>query len=168
VPPPVEPLRQGRSQKFVLNVAWNWAGVAVSLIIGFVLSPYLFRKLGPEGYGIWALTFSLIEYYWLLDLGIRSSIAKFVAHHWALHEPPEISRVVSTAVTYSCIVAALMLGLVALAASRIERESALAYATPPAGPDSISSSGRSIAEATPITPPLRKCCGMMMLFIPAA
>src|SRR5579871_985081 len=115
-----EPMTQGRSQRFVLSVIWNWAAVAVSLITGFVLSPYLFRRLGPEGYGIWALTFSLIEYYWLLDLGIRSSIAKFVAHHWALHEPEEISKVISTACTYSFFVAVLMLGLVVLAASRIE------------------------------------------------
>jgi O-antigen/teichoic acid export membrane protein len=80
----------------------------------------LFRKLGPEGYGIWALTFSLIEYYWLLDLGIRSSIAKFVAHHWTLDEPEEISKVISTACTYSLFVAVLMMGVVVLAAARIE------------------------------------------------
>jgi len=117
---PIDPVVEGRSQRFVSNVLWNWAAVAISLITGFVLSPYLFRKLGPEGYGIWALTFSLIEYYWLLDLGVRSATAKFVAHYWATHEPAKLSEVVSTAFSYACLVAIVMFALVAIAAPRIE------------------------------------------------
>jgi len=117
---PLAPLAQGRSQRFVVNVLWNWAAVAVSLITGFVLSPYLFRKLGPEAYGVWALTFSLIEYYWLLDLGIRSATAKFVAHHWATGEAAKVSEVVSTAFSYACLMAVLVFAVVWLAAPRIE------------------------------------------------
>jgi len=117
---PPEPIPQGRSEKFVRSVVWNWAGVSISLITGFLLSPYLFRRLGPEGYGIWALCFSLVEYYWLLDLGVRSATAKFVAHYWTTREPIQVSGVMSTAVTYSCLIAIVMLGLVALTASRIE------------------------------------------------
>ena len=116
----VEPLTQGRSERFFRSVIWNWAGVSISLITGFLLSPYLFRSLGPEGYGIWALAFSLIEYYWLLDLGVRSATAKFVAHHWTTGESEQVSEIMSTAVSYSCLIAAFMLAMVALAASRIE------------------------------------------------
>lgn len=111
---------KGRSEIFVRSVVWNWAGVSISLITGFLLSPYLFRKLGPEGYGIWALSFSLIEYYWLLDLGMRSATGKFVAHYWTTGESSQLSEIMSTAVGYSCLIAVLMLGLVALAAARIE------------------------------------------------
>lgn len=114
------PVAQGRSEKFVRSVVWNWAGVAISLITGFLLSPYLFRKLGPEGYGIWALCFSLIEYYWLLDLGVRSATAKFVAHYWTTGDSAKVSEVLSTAVTYSLLIAAVMLALIAAAASGIE------------------------------------------------
>jgi O-antigen/teichoic acid export membrane protein len=117
---PVEPSPKGRTERFVLNVAWNWAGVAISLITGFLLSPYLFRKLGPEGYGIWALSFSLVEYYWLLDLGVRSATAKYVAHYWATEEPRKVSEVMSTAVFYSSLMALFILGLVALAAPYME------------------------------------------------
>jgi O-antigen/teichoic acid export membrane protein len=117
---PVEPSPKGRTERFVHNVVWNWAGVAISLITAFLLSPLLFRKLGPEGYGIWSLSFSLVEYYWLLDLGVRSATAKYVAHYWATEEPRKVSEVMSTAVSYSCLIAALMLGLVALAAPYME------------------------------------------------
>ena len=72
-----------RSRRFVNNVLWNWLGTAVSLFIGFVLSPYLILKLGADGYGVWAITFSLVEYYWFFDLGFRSATVKFVAHYSA-------------------------------------------------------------------------------------
>ena len=119
-PAPVAQIPKGRSEKFVQSVVWNWAGVSINLITGFLLSPYLFRKLGPEGYGLWALSFSLIEYYWLLDFGVRSATAKFVAHYWTTGEPAQVSEIMSTAVSYSSLVAAFMLGIVALAAPRIE------------------------------------------------
>ncbi len=117
---PVEPSPKGRAERFVLNVAWNWAGVSISLISGFLLSPFLFRRLGPEGYGIWALLFSLVEYYWLFDLGVRSATNKYVAHYWATDEPHKISEVMSTAVWYSCLTAVLMLGAISLAAPYME------------------------------------------------
>src|SRR5580704_14006505 len=119
-PAPVEPIATGRGERFVRSVIWNWAGVSISLITGFLLSPYLFRKLGPEGYGIWALSFSLIEYYWLLDLGMRSATGKFVAHYWTTGESAQLSEIMSTAVSYSCLIAVFMLGAVALAAPGIE------------------------------------------------
>ena len=104
-----------------MSAAWSGTGPdAISLITGFLLSPYLFRKLGPEGYGIWALCFSLIEYYWLLDLGVRSATAKFVAHYWTTGDSAKVSEVMSTAATYSLLIAALMLALIAAAASGIE------------------------------------------------
>lgn len=113
-------MTQGRSERFVRSVIWNWAGVSISLITGFLLSPYLFRRLGPEGYGIWALAFSLIEYYWLLDLGVRSATAKFVAHHWTTGESERVSEIMSTAVAYSCLIAVFMVAIVTLAAGSIE------------------------------------------------
>ena len=116
----VEPLRRSRGTRFVVNVIWNWAAVAISLATGFLLSPYLIRKLGPEGYGIWALSFSLVEYYWLLDLGFRSATVKFVAHYTATEEPAKVAEVISTAFVYACIAAALILTTVTLASPHIQ------------------------------------------------
>jgi O-antigen/teichoic acid export membrane protein len=39
-----------RGDRFVFSLLWNWVGVAASLFAGILLSPYLIRKLGPEGY----------------------------------------------------------------------------------------------------------------------
>src|SRR5580658_915521 len=72
-PPLDSPTPQPRWH-FLHNVLWSWLAVIANLIIGFVLTPYVIRKLGSEGYGIWTLLFSLISYYGLLDLGMRSAV----------------------------------------------------------------------------------------------
>jgi O-antigen/teichoic acid export membrane protein len=104
-----------------MNVAWNWIGVGVSIIGGLVLSPYLIHKLGAEGYGVWALCFSLVESYWFLDLGFRSATVKFVAHYWAREEYDKVSEVVNTGITYAGATAALMFLVVSFGARYVDR-----------------------------------------------
>ncbi len=98
-----------RAKRFAVNVLWNWLGVLVSLSSGVLLSPYLIRKLGTEGYGIWALAFSIIQYYWLLDLGFRSATVKFVAHYSATGETGRIREVLNTGLVYSTIIALVIM-----------------------------------------------------------
>jgi O-antigen/teichoic acid export membrane protein len=97
---------QRRGERFVVNLLWNWMGVAAGLFTGLLLSPYLIKKLGPEAYGIWALSFALVEYYGFLDLGFRSATVKYVAHYWALDEPVAMSQIVNTALVYAGLISA--------------------------------------------------------------
>ena len=106
----IHPRPQDRSRRFVENVLWNWLGTGVSLFIGFVLSPYLILKLGADGYGVWAITFSLVEYCWFFDLGFRSATVKFVAHYSAKDDARNVGAVISTALVYSSIAGALVMG----------------------------------------------------------
>ena len=91
------------------NVLWSWTGVVASIFTGFWLSPYIIRKLGNEGYGVWALAFSFLEYYWLLDLGFRSATLKYSAHYRATGEDDKVNEVVNTGVAYSAMTAALLI-----------------------------------------------------------
>jgi O-antigen/teichoic acid export membrane protein len=109
-------VRPDRSQRFVLNVMWNWLGTIVSLFIGFILSPYLIVKLGADGYGVWAITFSLVEYYWFFDFGFRAATVKFVAHYSATNDPESVRAVISTVLVFSSIAGgAILFGVSALA-----------------------------------------------------
>ncbi len=90
-----------RGKRFVLNVFWNWLGVGASIISGLVVSPYMINKLGPEGYGVYALSFLLVEYYWFLDLGFRGATVKYVAHYWARREFDKVSEVVNTGIAFA-------------------------------------------------------------------
>lgn len=96
-------------------------GTGTSLFIGLLLSPYLIRKLGADGYGVWAITFSLVEYYWFFDLGFRSATVKYVAHYSATNEPDQVRGVISTAFVYSAAAGVVILGFAMALGGRAER-----------------------------------------------
>ena len=79
------------------NIFSNWAGYAVTAVIGFLLSPFIVHSLGATGYGLWTLVLSLTGYFGLLDLGIRSSVGRFVARYLALDDHHSANRILSTA-----------------------------------------------------------------------
>ncbi len=112
---------EGRGRRFVRNVLWNWMGAGVSLFIGLALSPYLIRKLGADGYGVWAIAFSLVEYYWFFDLGFRSATVKYVAHYSATGQADDVRSVISTALVYSSVAGAGVLAAAIALAKYVER-----------------------------------------------
>jgi O-antigen/teichoic acid export membrane protein len=106
---PPEPV--SRSHRFAANVLWTSLGAAANLVSAFVLSPYVIRKLGAGGYGLWTLAFSFLGYYSLLDFGIRSAIVYFIALHRARGETSRINEILSTATAYYTLAAALPVGI---------------------------------------------------------
>ena len=90
--------------QILTNVGSSWFALSVNVLVGIFLSPYILHRLGDVAFGLWVLIFSVTGYYGLFDLGIRSSIVRYVAKYSANEERKELNRLVSTAmVTYSCI-----------------------------------------------------------------
>jgi O-antigen/teichoic acid export membrane protein len=100
-----------KSKRFLVNVLWSWSGVATNLAVALLLNPYMIRKLGPERYGIWALIFTVIDYFWFFDLGLNSAVATFCARYWANKETAKINEVVNTALFYFSIISVLAMAL---------------------------------------------------------
>jgi O-antigen/teichoic acid export membrane protein len=107
-----------RGETFLKNVLWNWSGVAVSLFAGLILSPYIIRKLGADGYGIWSLVFSITGYYNLLDLGFRSAIVRYSAHFRATGEDGKINELVNTTLAYFTAIAIVLIAMTLLLARK--------------------------------------------------
>jgi O-antigen/teichoic acid export membrane protein len=111
-PAPQESASQAK--RFFRNVLWSWSGTTFSLISGLILSPFLIRHLGDERYGIWALAFSFIDYFALVDLGLRSAVIKYSAHYRATGELDRLEEIVATGLAYYlgasvCVVGAALL-----------------------------------------------------------
>ena len=102
------PMRPKRGERFIFSLLWNWMGVAAGLFTGLLLSPYLIRKLGAEAYGLWALSFAVVEYGSFLDLGFRSAMVKYVAHFHTLDDSHGINRVVNTGLVYAGLVSGVL------------------------------------------------------------
>jgi O-antigen/teichoic acid export membrane protein len=92
------------------NVGSSWFSLGLNVLVGLFISPYILHRLGDAAFGLWVLVFSITGYYGLFDLGIRSSIVRYVAKYSANSENDELNRLVNTALfSYSGIGATALL-----------------------------------------------------------
>jgi O-antigen/teichoic acid export membrane protein len=96
-------------RRIVLNVSWNWAGLACSMLAGFVVAPFLVDRLGEHGYGLWVLIGSLTGYFSLLDLGVRGSVGRNMAFCRARNDASQTSAILGTAMALLAVPATLAL-----------------------------------------------------------
>jgi len=96
------------------NVGSSWFALGLNILLGIFLTPYILHRLGDAAFGLWILIFSATGYYGLFDLGIRSSIIRYVAKYTATDAQDELNRLVNTAMfSYAAI------GLVTMAITGI-------------------------------------------------
>ena len=100
---------------------WSWFGIAVSIFAGVLLSPYIIRKLGDEGNGVWVLIFALADSFGMMDLGFRSATAKYTAHYRATGELDKLNETLNTAIFFSSAVLLLAICGTVLFAGPITR-----------------------------------------------
>jgi O-antigen/teichoic acid export membrane protein len=103
--------------RFLTSVLWNWLGVGVSLFIGFVLSPIIVRRLGAERYGIWALVFALLDYFWFFDFGMNTAIVNFSARYRTANEPEKLNELINTALAFFSVISVVLVGSTLLVSS---------------------------------------------------
>jgi len=80
------------------NTIAGWFEMAILFASGLIVPPLLLANLGKEGYGVWLLVGQVTAYLPLLDLGVSSSVGRFVARHNARKDYEGVSRVVSSSI----------------------------------------------------------------------
>lgn len=87
-------------EEFIRKVARNsgFSALGFLVVAGLVLvvTPYTLHRLGPAGFGIWALGGVLNVYAQLADFGISRALVKYVAEHDARKDPVKLNEVVTT------------------------------------------------------------------------
>lgn len=107
-------MRKVEKLHLIKSVGSGWVSLGTNVAVGIFLSPYILHRLGDAAFGIWVLIFAITGYYGLFDLGIRSSIVRYVAKAKATGDLSYAGRVISTSLfSYTCIgIAAQVLTLV--------------------------------------------------------
>jgi O-antigen/teichoic acid export membrane protein len=86
------------------NVGSSWFSLGVNILVGIFLSPFILHRLGDTAFGIWVLIFSVTGYYGLFDLGIRSSVIRYVSTYTATGDQEGLARLINTSLaTYTGI-----------------------------------------------------------------
>ncbi|HVY93224.1 MAG TPA: hypothetical protein VHA14_10760 [Bryobacteraceae bacterium] len=112
--------KANRTQRYLINVLWTWLGVAAGIVSAILLQPYTIRKLGDLDVSIWILVLSVVDYYWLIDLGFRSATIKMSAEFRATDQHEQLSELISTSFTYTTIMATAIILLTIVVAPYAE------------------------------------------------
>ena len=86
------------SKQVFRNTVAGWFEMTVVVVSAMVITPLLISRLGKEGYGVWMLVGQVVAYLAILDLGVGSSVGRFVAKHNAGEDHLCLSRVVNSAI----------------------------------------------------------------------
>ena len=106
-----------RRLDIIKNVGSSWFSLGVNILVGIFLSPFILHRLGNTAYGAWILAFSVTGYYGLFDLGIRSSVIRFVSTYSATQDRDGLARLINTSLAlYTAIGVAAMLATLAVSA----------------------------------------------------
>ncbi len=97
--------------RLVSNVLFSWAAHFVFIIAGFIMPRMIDRRLGQELLGVWDFAWSLVSYFSLVQMGISSSVNRYVARYRAAGDTCGVNRVVSSASCLLGIAGLLVVGL---------------------------------------------------------
>jgi O-antigen/teichoic acid export membrane protein len=79
-----------------INVIASWGGLIVRIISGFILPRLIDKNIGQVELGIWDFAWSIVNYFTLVQLGINSSINRYVALYRAKNDVQGVNRSVSS------------------------------------------------------------------------
>jgi O-antigen/teichoic acid export membrane protein len=91
------------------------------MAVGFFLAPFIVHSLGVVAYGVWVLAISSVSYLSLLDLGMRSSVLRFVSKGHTKGDHTGASDAVSAALWVRVQISAIVLLLCGVLALNFDR-----------------------------------------------
>jgi O-antigen/teichoic acid export membrane protein len=93
--------------KIVHNVASGLLRLAVIAPVPFLLTPFLLRHLGTQGFGAWAVFLSINSLTSLADIGVMGTLTKHVSQHYTRQDYANLNKVVNAGILIFLVVAGL-------------------------------------------------------------
>lgn len=80
----------------MLALASNYLSLLFSIVTTLILTPFLINRLGTESFGLWSLTFSVLGFFGLLDLGFNNTLVRYVSEARGAEDLERRDNVAST------------------------------------------------------------------------
>ena len=95
--------------------------MVTEILAGFIVAPFLVRRLGVTGYGLWIVIGSLGGYFSFVDFGMRGSVGRQLAACRATGDWEEANRIINTALAILSALAVLVIVGVGLSSMVLDR-----------------------------------------------
>jgi O-antigen/teichoic acid export membrane protein len=86
----------GIGKRIVLNTLTGYFAFFMSVVILYLLTPYILSHVGKDAFGLWSLIFSLLSFFELLDFGFYTGVVKYVAQCKATDDQNRCNKILST------------------------------------------------------------------------
>lgn len=97
------------SRRLLQNTVFNVMTLVSSAVISFFLIRFFLAQLGESRYGVWVLIGSIFQYRRLLDMGMNSSINRYIPVGLAKGDDEAVQRVLSTSLFFFSVVAVVFI-----------------------------------------------------------
>jgi len=87
-------------KKIIRNTIYNSIGRIWLMLVILLLIPYILHKLGVQVFAVWSLVFVVANYLGLLDFGIRTSFAKYIAEYHTKRDQESIIAVINSGLIF--------------------------------------------------------------------
>jgi len=87
-----------QKRQIIINAVMSVAQVVILSVVLFILYGFLLKTIGPEGLGIWSVVLATTSVVRIVDLGLSSSVVKFVAKYLARGETESVSDLIQTVI----------------------------------------------------------------------
>jgi len=101
------------SKRLIHNTIFNVITLVSGAVITFFLIRFFLAQLGESRYGVWVLIGSIFQYRRLLDMGMNSSIDRYIPVNLVRRDNDGVQRVISTSLFFFAALA-VVLGLMTL------------------------------------------------------
>lgn len=107
-------MSDGTHLLFLRNVLTSWVTRVLMLAMTFLVTPFVVHGLGKELYGLWAIGFTLMGYFTLLDVGVNGGLVSMISAAKARGEEWRIPGFVGTALVFYTLIGITLLAAVYL------------------------------------------------------
>lgn len=98
-------------KKIVRNTIYNSVGRIWLMLANLILVPYILHKLGVQVFAVWSLVFVVTNYLGVLDFGIRTSFAKYIAEYHTKKDQNSINAVINCGIIFYLVFSLFIVAL---------------------------------------------------------
>ena len=97
------------NKELKFGVILSYFLIALNIVSGLLLVPFIIRGIGQSNYGIYTAAASLIAMF-LVDLGLGTAVTKFISKYRVLSNQTQINKVITVVfVSFLCLSAVLLI-----------------------------------------------------------
>ncbi len=124
-----------KAQGILSNAGWNAFGTLFNIVISFLLTPLLIRRLGADQWGLLLLVWSVTGVLSLANFGMSEAALRYIAHYFAKNDIVGINRVLGASLTFyiavCAVISAVVLGATSVVADWVKVPETSAYVIEP-------------------------------------